>query len=94
MSTSLASISVNSALSSSESEDRRWCVGSSGRIGEYGVIGAEQSDESHYDDRSSCTDYTDGRLSFVENSKKLYGREKELEQLANVYNKLTTWEEL
>ena len=90
MSTSLASISVNSALSSSESEDRRWCIGSSGRIGEYGVIGAEQSDESHYDDRSSCTETTDGRISFADNSKKLYGREKELKQLARIYSKITT----
>ena len=31
--------------------DERWCELGEGRYGEYGVIGAEQADESYYDDR-------------------------------------------
>ena len=41
--------------------DQRWCSNSEGRIGEFGVIGAEQADESHFDDRSrGSTDTEDG----------------------------------
>ena len=75
--------------SQEQEDDERWCEGSRDRIGEYGVIGAEQSDESYYDDRSNGTEFTDGKLNFIENSRKLYGRDVELNQLEQIYDTLT-----
>jgi predicted ATPase len=40
-------------------QDERWCANGEGRIGEYGVIGAEQADESHFDDRSTVDEEND-----------------------------------
>ena len=58
---------------------------------DYGVQGchgtiAPQQDETHYDDRSDASDDIEkGRLKFP---KRLYGRERELETLLNIYNEL------
>ena len=56
---------------------------------DYGVQGchgtiAPQQDEAYYDDRSDASDDIEkGRLRFP---KRLYGRERELETLMNIYN--------
>ena len=56
---------------------------------DYGVQGchgtiAPQQDEAYYDDRSDASDDIEkGRLHFP---KRLYGRERELETLMNIYN--------
>ena len=70
------------------SRDKRWCLGSTGRIGEYGVIGAEQADESHFDDRSSDEEEgdvygADGRIKF--STKQLYGRQNDLRKLVKLW---------
>jgi len=58
---------------------------------EYAISGchgtiAPQSDEAYYDDRSDASDDMEkGRLKFPT---KLYGRERELDVLHNIYNKL------
>ena len=55
--------------------------------GAHGTI-AEQTDEAYYDDRSDASDDMEkGRLKFPGN---LYGRERELELLRNVYGSLAT----
>ena len=49
----------------------------------HGTI-APQQDEAYYDDRSDASDDIEkGRLKFP---KRLYGRERELETLMNIYN--------
>jgi len=51
----------------------------------HGTI-APQSDEAYYDDRSDASDDIEkGRLNFPT---KLYGRERELDVLHNIYNKM------
>ena len=51
----------------------------------HGTI-APQSDEAYYDDRSDASDDMEkGRLKFPT---KLYGRERELDVLHNIYNKM------
>ena len=62
---------------SEEKRDVRWCINGDDRYGEYGVIGAEQGDETKYDERENVVD-EDGRIKF--SKKKLYGRDKELDQ--------------
>ena len=52
-------------------------------VGAHGTV-AEQEDESHFDNRSSDDDETEkGRIKFPKN--KLYGRDKELETLQNIF---------
>ena len=72
--------------------DERWCELGEDRYGEYGVIGAEQADESHYDDRLKEEDFddaddddfgADGRIHFAKD--KLYGRDEELAQCRELF---------
>ena len=55
--------------------------------GAYGTIGPHD-DEAYYDNRSDATDDIEkGRLKFP---KRIYGRERELETLLNIYDELAT----
>jgi len=55
--------------------------------GLHGTI-AEQTDEAHYDDRSDASDDIEkGRLKFPD---RMYGRERELEILRNIYGQLVS----
>ncbi|KAL3937053.1 MAG: hypothetical protein SGBAC_007749, partial [Bacillariaceae sp.] len=69
--------------------DERWCELGDDRYGEYGVIGAEQADESHLDDRlydEECEEDdfgADGRIHFAKD--KLYGRDEELAQCREMF---------
>jgi len=62
---------------------------------ELGVVGAEQADESNFDDRMDAEDDADfddnGRIHF--SRKKLYGRDPELGKLQEIYNRLSNPEE-
>eukprot|EP00579_Thalassiosira_antarctica_P028538 CAMPEP_0202024398 /NCGR_PEP_ID=MMETSP0905-20130828/54053_1 /ASSEMBLY_ACC=CAM_ASM_000554 /TAXON_ID=420261 /ORGANISM="Thalassiosira antarctica, Strain CCMP982" /LENGTH=79 /DNA_ID=CAMNT_0048587023 /DNA_START=79 /DNA_END=315 /DNA_ORIENTATION=- len=56
--------------------------------GAHGTI-AEQKDEAYYDDRSDADDDMEkGRIRFPNNI--LYGRERELEILGNIYGELAS----
>ncbi|CAJ1941982.1 unnamed protein product [Cylindrotheca closterium] len=81
--------SMSTTLTMKEEEtkaDQRWCELGDNRYGEYGVIGAEQADETHLDDRLLNEEDddedekfgSDGRIHFAKD--KLYGRDKELAQ--------------
>jgi hypothetical protein len=55
--------------------------------GAHGTV-AEQKDEAYYDDRSDADDDMEkGRIKFPQN--KLYGRDKELETLRNIFYQMT-----
>mmetsp|Transcript_3965 Transcript_3965/g.9144 ORF Transcript_3965/g.9144 Transcript_3965/m.9144 type:complete len:1161 (+) Transcript_3965:3-3485(+) len=85
--------SVATAMTTTEEEsksDRRWCENGDDRYGEYGVIGADQADESHLDDRLLDEDGeeddfgADGRIHFAKD--KLYGRDEELAQCQELFD--------
>jgi len=72
---------------SEERKDERWCEGGDDRYGEFGVVGAEQADESNYDkrfvDSEEKDDDNDGIIEF--SNKKLYGRDQELARCHQLY---------
>ena len=60
-----------------QQQDKRWCRGGEGRYSEYGVVGAEQVDESYFDDRSDADDDLEkGQIKFIQD--KLYGRDDDV----------------
>ena len=69
--------------------DQRWCKGGAGRYSENGVVGAEQADESYFDDRSVDSEATEdgkGRIKFSQ--RKLYGRENDLARCQAMYESM------